>query len=265
MTDRVLPVNRCDHPPWVIASHHFNRNSLPIEIQGVRRSHRSLFARLSRLQDPAARADCFRDYMELVFRAGKWRNEKSPGGRRSLRNSYLRFLRGWMLDSSSPEGAVLKGWVESRFGIPPAFHAGLIEDVDAPAYFIYLAERMRVSARTNAVESQFDLLYEFVQDELRRRHPGVPAFTLYRGVKNLGDYRVVGEAAENRVVLRLNNLNSFSSRIEYAWEFGSCVLVAEVPGSKIFFRADLLPGVLPRGEEEAMVIGGDFEVTVRSY
>ena len=238
---------------------------MPIGIQGVRRAHRSLFARLDRLEDPKARARAFREYMALVFQVGKWRKESSPLGRRSLRNSYLRFLRGWMQDASSPEGAVLKGWVESRFGLPPVFHAGLIEDVHTPAYLLYLAERMRESARTNAVESQFDLLYEFVQDELRRRHPGVPAFTLYRGVKNLGDYRVIGEAGENRVVLRFNNLNSFSSRLEHAWEFGSCVLVAEVPGSKIFFRADLLPGVLPRREEESLVIGGDYEVTVRSY
>jgi NAD+--dinitrogen-reductase ADP-D-ribosyltransferase len=249
----------------VIASHLFNRNPLPIEIRGVRRSHRSLFARLDRLEDPKARARAFREYMALVFQVGKRRKESSPLGRRSLRNGYLRFLRGWMLDSSSPEGAVLKGWVESRFGLPPTFHAGPIADLHAPAYVLYLVERMRESARSNAVESQFDILYEFVQDELRRRHPGVPAFTLYRGVKNLGDYRVIGEAGENRVVLRLNNLNSFSSRLEHAWEFGSCVLVAEVPGSKIFFRADLLPGVLLPREEESLVIGGDYEVTVRSY
>ncbi|MEK6696297.1 MAG: NAD(+)--dinitrogen-reductase ADP-D-ribosyltransferase [Candidatus Deferrimicrobiota bacterium] len=238
---------------------------MPIGIQGVRRAHRSLFARLDRLEDPKARARAFREYMALVFQVGKWRKESSPLGRRSLRNSYLRFLRGWMQDASSPEGAVLKGWVESRFGLPPTFHAGPITDLHAPAYVLYLVERMRESARSNAVESQFDLLYEFVQDELRRRHPGVPAFTLYRGVKNLGDYRVIGEAGENRVVLRLNNLNSFSSRLEHAWEFGSCVLVAEVPGSKIFFRADLLPGVLPRREEESLVIGGDYEVIVKRY
>ena len=260
-----LPVNRCDHPPWVIASHHFNRNPLPIEIQGVRRSHRSLFARLASLQPPAERVDCFRDYMELVFRAGKWRNERSPGTRRSLRNSYLRFLRGWMLDSSTPEGAVLKGWVESRFGLPPTFHAGPIADLHAPAYVLYLVERMRESARTNAVEAQFDLLYEFVQYELRRRHPGVPSFTLYRGVRNLADYRILENHGGNRIVVRLNNLNSFSSRLEHAWQFGGNVFEADVPAAKIFFRADLLPGVLPRGEEEAMVIGGDFEVTVRSY
>jgi NAD+--dinitrogen-reductase ADP-D-ribosyltransferase len=261
----ILPVNRCDRSPRVLASHLFNRNPLPIEIQGVRRSHRSLFARLDRLEDPKARARAFREYMALVFQVGRWRKEASPLGRRSLRNSYLRFLRGWMQDASSPEGAVLKGWVESRFGLPPTFHAGPIADLHAPAYVLYLVERMRESARSNAVESQFDLLFEFVQYELRRRRAGITLFTLYRGVKNLGDYPVIGEAVGDRVVLRLNNLNSFTSRLEHAWQFGSRVLEAAVPASKIFFWSDLLPGILPRGEEEALVIGGEYEVTVRLY
>ena len=265
MDQAVLPVNRCDLPPWMIASPLFNRNPRPIEIQGVRRAHRTLFARLDRLASPAARDRCLRDHLEVVFRARKWRTEASAPGRRSLRNGYLRFLRGWMVDASSAEGAVLKGWVESRFGIPPVFHAGRIDGADSAEYLLYLAERMRESARTNAVESQFDLLYEYVQYELSRRHPGIRSFTLYRGIRNLEDYRVVGEAAGNRTVLRLNNLNSFSARPEYAWQFGSTVLEAEVPASKIFFRSDLLPGALPRGEEESLVIGGDFEVTVRSF
>jgi NAD+--dinitrogen-reductase ADP-D-ribosyltransferase len=265
MGHAVLPVNRCDLPPWMIASPHFNRNPRPIEIQGVLRAHRSLFVRLDRLASPAARERSLRDYLDVVFQARKWRNENSLPGRRSLRSGYLRFLRGWMLDASSSEGAVLKGWVESRFGIPPVFHAGMIEGVDSAAYLVYLAERMRESARTNAVESQFDLLYEFVQYELRRRHPGVPSFTLYRGVRNVADYRILENPGGNRAVVRLNNLNSFSSRLEHAWQFGSHVFEAEVPAAKIFFRADILPGVLPKGEEEALVIGGDCEVLVRSF
>ena len=265
MVADTLPVNRCDQPPWVIASPRFNRHPLPLEIQGVRRAHRSFFSRLESLAGPAGRQRCFRDYIDLVFQTGTWRRETTPLGRRSLRNSYLRFLRGWMLDASSAEGAVLKGWVESRFGLPPVFHAGLIEGIDSREYLLYLAERMRQSARTNAVEAQFDLLYEVVQYELRRRHPGISSFTLYRGVRNLGDYRVLGNPGRNRAVVRLNNLNSFSSRLEHAWQFGGTVFEADVPAAKIFFRADLLPDVLPKGEEEAMVIGGDFEVTVRSY
>lgn len=265
MDPYTFPVNRCDHSPRVIASHLFNRNPLPIEIQGVRRAHRSLFARLDRLDDFKARGRAFREYMALVFQVGKWRKEASPLGRRSLRNSYLRFLRGWMQDASSPEGAVLKGWVESRFGLPPTFHAGPITDLHSPAYVLYLVERMRESARTNAVEPQFDILYEFVQYELRRRHPGISSFILYRGVRNLGDYRILEKPGANRAVVRLNNLNSFSSRLEHAWQFGGNVFEADVPAAKIFFRADILPDILPRGEEEAMVIGGDFEVAVRSY
>ncbi|MGE5283986.1 MAG: NAD(+)--dinitrogen-reductase ADP-D-ribosyltransferase, partial [Actinomycetota bacterium] len=69
----------------------------------------------------------------------------------------------------------------------------------------------------------------------------------------------------NRLLVRLNNLNSFTSRLEHAWQFGSRVFETEVPASKIFFRSDLLPGILPRGEEEALVIGGEYEVTVRLY
>jgi NAD+--dinitrogen-reductase ADP-D-ribosyltransferase len=260
-----LPVNRCNQPPWVIASPRFNSHPLPLEIQGVRRAHQSFFSRLEILADAAGRQRCFRDYIDLVFQTGKWRRETTPLDRRSLRNSYLRFLRGWMLDASSAEGAVLKGWVESRFGLPPVFHAGRIEGIDSREYLLYLAERMRESARTNAVEAQFDLLYEFVQYELRRLHPGVPSFTLYRGVRNLADYMVLENPGGNRAAVRLNNLNSFSSKLEHAWQFGGSVFEADVPAAKIFFRADLLQGVLPRGEEEAMVIGGDFEVTVRNY
>lgn len=258
-------MNRCDPSPRAIASHLFNRNPLPIEIQGVRRAHRSLFARLDRLEDPGTRARAFREYMTLVFQVGKWRKESSPRGRRSLRNSYLRFLRGWMLDASSPEGAVLKGWVESRFGLPPTFHGGPIESTHAPGYVLYLVERMRESARSNAAESQFDLLYEFVQYELRRRHPAPPSFTLYRGVRDLAEQHVLEDLGGNRLLVRMNNLNSFTSRLEHAWQFGSRVLEAAVPAPKIFFRSDLLPGILPRGEEESLVIGGEYEVTVRHY
>lgn len=261
----VLPLNRCDHPPRVIASPHFNRNPRPLAIQGVRRFHRSLFARLDVLPKPAARERCLRDYMESVFLAGKVPRDVSPADRRSLRNGYLRFLRGWMLDASSEEGAVLKGWVESRFGLPPVFHAGPIGGADTGEYLVYLGERMRGSTRTNAVDMQFDLLYEYVQYELGRRHPGVHSFRLYRGIRNIADYLFLEESIDARAVVRLNSLNSFSSRLEYAWEFGSHVFEADVPACKIFFRSDVLPGVLPRGEEESLVIGGDFDVIVRSY
>ncbi|MEW6720561.1 MAG: NAD(+)--dinitrogen-reductase ADP-D-ribosyltransferase [Thermodesulfobacteriota bacterium] len=260
-----LPMNRCDHTARVIASPRFNRNPRPICIQGVRRDHGPLFALLDRCAAPRERERRFRRYMDDFFLAGPVPRGASASDRRSLRNGYLRFLRGWIHDASSGEGAVLKGWVESRFGIPPVYHAGRIDRADSREYLAYLGERMRGEARSNAVFAQFDLVYEYVQYELGRRHPGVPAFRLYRGIRNIGDYRFFEERPDGSAVVRMNNLNSFSSRLEYAWEFGSHVFEAEVPASKIFFRSDLLPGVLPKGEEESLVIGGDFEVTVRSY
>ena len=265
MASLVLPLNRCGYPSWVIASRHFNRNPKPLEIQGVRRAHRSFFARLDPLGTSGARERCLRDYMEHIYLSGKWRSGTTAAERRSLRNDYLHFLRGWIHDASSEEGAVLKGWVESRFGLPPVFHAGTISGPDCAEYLIYLEERMRESTRSNAIESQLDLIYEYTQYELARRFPGVSSFRLYRGIRNLPDYLFLEETTDRRAVVRMNNLNSFSGRLEYAWEFGSHVFETDVPACKIFFRSDFLPGVLPKSEEESLVIGGDFDVIVRSF
>jgi NAD+--dinitrogen-reductase ADP-D-ribosyltransferase len=256
------PMNLCNLPPWAIASRHFNRHPQPLEIQGVRRANRHLFERLAALDDPAARGARFHDYMDVTFQLHQWEREASAGGRKSLKNSYLRFLRGWMFDSNSREGAVLKGWVESRLGLPPTFHRVAIDDVHSEADFRYTVERMQGSARTNAIQAQFDLLYEFVQEELRRRHPGVTHLTLWRGIHDFAEHRILEEAGRGRCLLRLNNLNSFTDDFERAWEFGSRVLEAEVPLAKVFFRGDLLPSALLKGEGEVLVLGGEYEVRV---
>jgi NAD+--dinitrogen-reductase ADP-D-ribosyltransferase len=259
-----VTMNLCNLPPWVVASCRFNGNPRPLEIQGVRRAHRHLFRLLDELDDPVARGRQFHDYMDVAFQLHQWRNGTTDLARRSLKNSYLRFLRGWMFDSNSMEGAVLKGWVESRFGIPPTFHREPIEDIQEEGYFRYTLDRMKGTARTNSIQAQLDVLYEFSQYELGRRHPGVTGFTLYRGIHDFSEHRVLSRPGKDRCVLRLNNLNSFTADFEKAWEFGTRVLETVVPPQKIFFRADLLPLSLPKGEEEAMVIGGDYEVRVRT-
>ncbi len=40
------PINRCNLPPWAIASRAYNRNPQPIEIQGVRCAGKTLFSKL---------------------------------------------------------------------------------------------------------------------------------------------------------------------------------------------------------------------------
>ena len=234
-------LNLCNLPPWVIASHYFNKNPKKLEIQGVRQSNRLLFDRLDRLETNEMRGLQFHDYMDVTFQLHQWEQAESKSSRKSLKNSYLRFLRGWMFESNSREGAVLKGWVESRFGLTPTFHHQPIDDIHSEAYHRYMKERMQGKSRTNAIYQQFDLLYEFSQYEMERQQPGETAVTLYRGI---------------------NNLVSFTTDFERAWEFGSRVLKTEVPVAKIVFRSDLLPNALLRGEEEVMVIGGEYEVKV---
>src|SRR5512142_3040040 len=115
-------LNRCNLPPWVIASHHFDEDPRPIELQGVREGNAGLFRMLDGIDDPDERGRRFDDWVSVRFQLHHWQEQQTAGAPRSLRNSYLRFLRGWGHDSSSVEGAVLKGWVESRMGIAPTFH-----------------------------------------------------------------------------------------------------------------------------------------------
>jgi NAD+--dinitrogen-reductase ADP-D-ribosyltransferase len=124
-----------------------------------------------------------------------------------------------------------------------------------------MVDRMQGAARTSAIHPQLDLLFAFTQDELARRHPGLRHLTLFRGIHDFSEHRIL-EQAGRRHRLRLNNLNSFTADFERAWEFGSRVIRAEVPLYKIFFRSDILPSSLLKGEEEVMVIGGDYEVEI---
>lgn len=256
-------LNRCSLPPWAIASKHYNRHPQPLDIQGVGHIGRTLFEKLDHVEDPDARGALFHDFMDVRYQLHQWQREDSKSSRKSLKNSYLRFLRGWLFDSNSIEGAVLKGWVESRLGLPPTFHHQAIDDIHAESYFRYTVDRMNGSARTSAILPQLDMLYAFVQYELGRRYPGQTHMTLYRGVNDFDEHQIIERYGKHEYLLRLNNLNSFTNDFERAWEFGSRVLEADVPLTKVFFLGGLLPRSLFKGEGEVLVIGGEFEVKVR--
>lgn len=256
------PINRCNLPPWAIASRHFNVNPQKLEIQGVRAANALLFRRLAELPSSDERGQQFHDYMDVKFQLHQWQEQNSQSSRKSLKNSYLRFLRGWLFDSNSIEGAVLKGWVESRIGLLPTFHHQPIRSLDDDAYQRFAFDRMKGAARTSAIFAQLDLLYEFVQSELEQRFAGQAHLTLYRGINNLDEHLVLEERSKKELLLRLNNLNSFTNNFEHAWEFGSRVLKAEVPLVKVLFCGGLLPRSLFKGEGELLVIGGEYEVEV---
>lgn len=255
--------SRCNLSPWVIGSRDFQDNPLPLEIEGVRTADRRLFARLDSIEDPEERGRVFHDYLSVKFRLHEW-PEHQATARSSLRHSYVQFLQSWGADSNGHAGAVLKSWVESRFGLYATYHYGRLAD-DPAARERYALDRMRGASKTMGVAMQLDLLFTFCQDELRRRHPGETWLTLYRGTHDSEEYAVRGAAAGDTVIVQLNNLSSFTSDREVAWEFGSSVWKARVPLGKVVFFSGLLPRHLLGGESEYLVLGGEYRVKKLAY
>jgi NAD+--dinitrogen-reductase ADP-D-ribosyltransferase len=252
--------NLCNLPPWAIASRHFCDNPQPIEIQGVRSSNRFLFDLLDTIEAPEERAVRFDAYLSVKFQLHRWQAQATAAARRSLKNGYLRYLRGWGFDSSSIEGAVLKGWVESRLGIPPTFHRKRITGPDSEPYFRYTVDRMNGSSRTGGIQDQLDLLYAFTQYELARRQPGERWVTLWRGLHDAGEHEVLARTGPRDLVVRANNLSSFTDDRERAWEFGTTVWEARIPLPRVFFAGALLPTSILKGEREWLVVGGELPV-----
>ena len=198
--------------------------------------------------------------MSVKFHLHHWQEQSSDSAQTSIRNSYLKFLKGWKIDSNSVAGAVLKHWVESRIGIIPTFHKARIDDINSETYFDYTVDVMKGSAQTSAIQSQLDLLFEFGQFELPRKYPGVNAITLYRGTHDAEEYDILETLNKREQIVRMNNLVSFTNEEERAWEFGRTVWKTTVPLCKIFFYNDLLPGSILKGEDEYMIIGGEYHV-----
>jgi len=252
--------NFCNLPPWAIASYHFNEHPQSLAIQGVRENNRFLFEKLAALPSHEKRALFFNDFMSVKFHLHHWQEQATDSARMSIRNSYLRLLKGWKIDSNSAAGAVLKRWVESRIGISPTFHNARIDDINSETYFNYTCDVMKGSAQTSAIQTQLDILFEYCQFELPRKYPGLKAVTLYRGTHDAEEYDILKSLNKREQIVRMNNLVSFTSDPERAWEFGRTVWKTSVPLAKIFFYNDLLPGSFLKGEDEYVIIGGEYQV-----
>ena len=261
-----LPVNHCNLPADILGGLTFQRAPVALQLDGVREFHRGFFALLDTLDDAHERAEAFTLHMNACFylnepeQAGYTSNSKQ----KRQKADYLRMVRGWSFDSDSREGAALKGWVESRFGLLPRHHGGPIRDFSGEAYRRYLEMRATAVYGTNALEAQFDLLYTYCQHELARQLPGQTHLTLYRGVNRVDEHETLATLDSQRRVVLLNNLNSFTANRERADEFGDYLLTAQVPLSKVAFYSRLLPGML-KGEDEYTVIGGVYEVSIAAY
>lgn len=252
--------NLCDLPAWVIASLEYAEDPQPFELQGVRRANRGLLDKLDAIRDPVERGRIFHEYTAVKFSLHDSEAAATNGTRRSLRNSYVRYLRGWGVDSSSVEGAVLKAWVQSRIGIAPTWHRGKVLAEDETDQMAFATDRMKGGAYTNAIDAQLDLVYLFCQYELARRFPGQRWLSLFRGTNDPDEYETIAEPGRRERVVRLNNLSSFTSDEDAAFQFGGTVWRAEIPVTKILFFSGLLPDSILRGEDEYLVIGGVYRV-----
>lgn len=258
-----LPINRCNLPAVILGSLTFQRHPTALQLDGVEELHRDLFTRLAKQDDAATRAQQFMHYMTVHFRlealdeAGYVRGSRIDRGKAD----YLRLLRGWFFDADGREGAVWKGWVESRFGLLPRYHGAPIRSPNDESYRAYLEARGAGLYNTNALEAQLDLLYAYCQYELAQRYPGQSHLRLYRGVNHLNDHETLAEHERRHKVVLLNNLSSFTSERLRADEFGDVIISSDIPLAKIAAFDQLLPLAM-KGENEVMVIGGVYEVTV---
>ena len=255
-----LPINRCNVPPVILGSLTFQRFPSPLYLDGVAELHADLFRRLAAINDKAARASAFRDYLTVHFcleeleKAGL--NERS---RRRANANWMRVLRGWSFDSDGREGAILKGWVESRFGLLPRFHCEPLRDFSGAAYLRYQEMRSAGLYGTNALEAQLDLVYAYSQYEFQR-NGGASRIELYRGINRLSEHETLIGSKSRQIVL-FNNMVSFTTSRERAGEFGDYIVTARIPTQKVFFSCDMLPGVL-KGENEYLVIGGVYDIAI---
>jgi NAD+---dinitrogen-reductase ADP-D-ribosyltransferase len=273
MIDEVHPsywytTNLVGIPAAMIGSAAFNLNPQPLHIAGARESNRGLFSLLEKCDNSDHARGVFEHYMSIMFGLAESEpGEKKLEGtaeRRRWRSSYLKLLQGWGLDSNSPTGAVLKGWVESRFGLVPSFHNSPLMRYPSPGWIAYLEQKSSSRYHNNSIYQQLDLLFEFCNWMLKRFDPLGPGshLTLWRGSLNFEQQIVAGSLRERRCTVHLNNLVSFTLDRETAGCFGDWVMRVQVPKNKLL----LIPGLLNTnsltGESEVLAIGGDYDVEV---
>ncbi len=246
----------------LLASTDFNEFPQRLRIAATRQTHAGLFSLLDAAGSPDEAAEVFAHYMEVAFGLGNRREAGEQGSaRHHSRSSYVKLLQGWGFDSNGPPGAVLKGWVESRFGIVPTFHKGPLEEFPSTTWTAYLEEKLGSRFHNNCIQLQLDLLYEYCQWSIERFRPfGEGSVPLFRGIDRAEAKLLHGSPRERRGVLRLNSLVSFSASRERAEAFGELMVSARVPQQKFVLFPGLVRDRVLDGEGEFLVLGGDFEV-----
>ncbi len=248
-------------PGGLLSSASFSEFPISLSIRGVREAHADLFDELNHCRTLDKARTAFVRHMDVLFALGPEKKRT-----RRFHASYLQLLKDWRVDSNGLAGAVMKGWVESRFGLFPTYHKMPIRRFNSPEWIAYVEEKMCSRFNNNTIFTQLDLLYEFSQWVLPRFVAvGKKHLTLYRGTNDLRDQQLILKIDDRTAIVRLNNLLSFTSNRSIADEFGDIIIKAEVPTAKLLFFDDLVLPPLLRGESEYIVIGGDYRVDLSYF
>jgi NAD+--dinitrogen-reductase ADP-D-ribosyltransferase len=258
-------------PTRLLAGTAFNAHPVPLSIAGTRETHPGLFGLLARCDSLNDAAEVFVHYLDIAFGlrapAAHEAATLDPAERRRWRSSWRKLLQAWGMDNASPAGAVLKGWVESRFGLVPIHHKQPLERFPSPGWITYLEEKTSSRLHNNNIHQQLDLLYEFCQWALQRfglpGHAPAKHLRLWRGSTRCDEQLVAGSLRNRHCTVRLNSLVSFSLSADDAGCFGDWVFEAQVPACKVLVFPGLLPGQVLQGEQEVLALGGDYDVVAR--
>lgn len=251
--------NQINLPTYLFVSKEYNINVAPVTISGVETYYGKLFQILSECNSVIDACDKFSKMMENIFHLDlKVRGKKN--------GNYLRLLKGWLFNAGSAEGAVMKGWVESRFGLVPIFHNQIIANTNCEAYYEYMVEKMSARHNKNLIFHQLDLLYTYTQTIIKSFYPEIiPHITLYRGINDLNEHRVVERYNKRELCIEQNSLVSFTSDRDIASQFGDYILESKIPYTKVVFFSDVLPSFSFAGENEYLVLGGRYDTKIHYY
>jgi NAD+--dinitrogen-reductase ADP-D-ribosyltransferase len=230
----------------------YNEKIQDIRIMGVYEYHKDFYEAIEKTESILIANQIFDSYINELFELKCKIKGKKVG------NLY-KILMGWMFNSNGFEGAVLKGWAESRFGIIPNFHKTRIDHIESEGYYNYLSEKMSQRVNKNAIYLQLDLLYHYTQVVIKRFFSSFkPRVTLYRGVYNLEENEIITWLSKNAAVMSHNNVLSFTVDKSIAEQFGDSILKINVPYTKIIFFSEVTPLHHFAGEQEFIVIGGEY-------
>jgi NAD+---dinitrogen-reductase ADP-D-ribosyltransferase len=265
-------------PAPVLAGAEFNAHPRALHIAGTREAHSGLFALLERSGDLHEARDVFVHYLSIAFGLRKPEPHElgslDAAEQRRWRSSWRKLLQGWGMDANGPAGAVLKGWVESRFGMVPIFHKAPLGRFPSPAWMGYLEEKSASRFHNNCIHQQLDLLYEFCQWAQRcfaLPPSSTPAsdqgeghtathLLLWRGSTHCEEQLVQGSLQDRHCTVRMNSIASFSLSRDDAGCFGDWLFRVRVPRSKVLLLPGLLPGQVLQGEQEVLALGGEYAV-----